>query len=100
MAKSKKNSDDIRESADHSTYNSYMLVHKGRRFRLTVAVASISAICTLIICHGMAIHQSWLDNALILASLGSATLIFKPSEEWQYQPWQARAQRLEKMQNS
>lgn len=96
-----KQTDDIQVASEDSkvpqSFYSFLLVYKSRRFFLFTACGIALAFSALIINDATMSGRGWHDYILVVAGI-CATLILVPrSEEWQYQPWQSRPQRTEKI---
>ena len=79
-----------------SSYYSKLKIYKNRRFWLTVLCFTLIATGSV----GFALANLKGDSKtvvfLALAALSSLTFLIPPTEEWDYQPWQAKPQLVEK----
>lgn len=80
-----------------NSYYSYLLIYKQRRILLTIALIATLAICTFIIASAKWNDQTWQNYGLLVLAIASTLLCIPMTEEWQYQPWQTRARRNEKI---
>ena len=89
-----KNRNSRRLIADEKYYTK-LLISKSRRASLLVAFTAHVVGMTVLMFDMLIQHRPWLAMLVPVLLLGSAWILFPPTEEWQYRPWQAQAQKYE-----
>jgi hypothetical protein len=70
--------------------------YRGRGLGFFIMMASIWVMMTVVLFLNLYTKGPWLGTAVPLALIGMISLIYPPTEDWLYRPWQAIAQQVER----
>lgn len=86
----------ITKKGNPEDYYVKMRVFRWRALMLWATVALLSFFEAGLIFNVMLYDISWVTILTPLIIISSIVLLFPPTEEWIYRPWQAEAQRVER----
>ena len=70
--------------------------YRGRGFGFFVMMASIWVMMTVVLFLNLYTKGPWFGTVIPLILIGMISLIYPPTEDWLYRPWQAIAQQVER----
>lgn len=85
----------MEENKRPEDFYSKIIVHKMRRGGFYSVSATVLFLCTVLINTNYIQGGHWLNVALPIILVSVPVLVYPPIEEWQYIPWQAKAQKIE-----
>lgn len=85
-----------RRNADNNRFYTQLIVYRNRQWGIAFFVALATVVFGYFIAKDMFGGKSWVAIGTPLSLLGLLFLLIPPTEEWEYRPWQAKAQQYEK----
>lgn len=80
-----------------SKYYTKLIIYRSRQLALGVLVFLSVLIFTSIIFGETMLDHHWTGIAASLSFFGIPLLIFPPTQEWDYQPWQSSSEKREQI---
>ena len=78
------------------SHYAFLVINKTYRSGLGILCTFYYMVCFGLIYQMMLSHHSWTTIALPIGALGLMFLVYPPTEQWHYSPWQTRPQKLER----
>jgi|GEM_PF-1327773 len=69
---------------------------RGRGFGFFLFCGTICAMMTIALFVNFLSNMPWIGVVVPIVLLGLLTLVYPPTEDWSYKPWQAVAQQVER----
>ena len=79
----------------NKSFYTRLIVYRKRQFSLAMLVLGFIASFTVLIFNDLLQETHWVAMAIPLCISGSVFLLFPPTEQWEYKPWQNSAERVE-----
>ncbi len=90
----------MKKSADkqHSStqFYAHLIIYRKVQFGLGLMVILAIGVFSYLIAQDLFLGKTWLTIGTPLFFLGLLFLLYPPTEQWDYRPWQAKAQTYEK----
>lgn len=81
---------------DAKGYYSRLLIYKHKRRAMWAFLGVFFVIFMWMLYHYIPSGRHWMSVAIPITILGIVVALYPPTEEWDYNPWQTRAQRYER----
>lgn len=85
-----------RISKEEKPYVSHILINKNLRYGFFVANLIIFFVLILLMIGNVRTGGSWYSLLVPIILFSLPLMLYPPSEDWVYEPWQVRAQKYER----
>ncbi len=85
-----------KQKKDEKAFYPKLIIYKGKLWSLTVLCTTMFFIFTYLLFRDILGSVPWWTTATPVLLLASFFLVLGPTEEWEYEPWQAKAQQYER----
>ena len=85
-----------RKEVDRKEYYSKLVVYIMRKQLFLIQMLAVGFVMMNLINYHQTNDSPWLNYVAPVIGLGLTLLLFPTTEEWEYKPWQAQAERQER----
>ncbi|MCX6128323.1 MAG: hypothetical protein NTX25_04575 [Proteobacteria bacterium] len=76
-------------------YDSRILIYRSRQWSLFLLVVFMTVGAAIWLMQGQEKNLTWWKIGVPLCASCSLFLLYPPTEEWEYKPWQAKTRKIE-----